>query len=130
VKRITMVTITEAALRGQWFYLEEDQPIETRGRTFFEMVNGKIRSNARVDPVGTYLIAGAKALLTFTRHGHPDFVMTLQVTGDIFDEATPSLQADGRYRMEAFGQPVSYSGTFVRRVADRSSSWPAWRRLT
>jgi hypothetical protein len=125
-----MATISEAALRGQWFYLEEDQPLERRGPAFFELLDGRIRSNARVDQVGTYLIAGARALLTFTRHGHPDFVITLQVTGDSFDEDTPSLQADGHYRTGTFGQPVNYSGTFVRRVADRSRSGLVWRRLT
>lgn len=71
-----MATITEAAQKGQWFYIEESQPMKRERLAFFELLNGKLRSNERVDLVGTYLIAGAKALLTFTRHGHPDFVMT------------------------------------------------------
>lgn len=129
MKGVPMATVTEAALQGEWFYVEEDQPLDRTSPEFFILREGIVRSSRNLDVAGTYEIAHDRAVLTFSRRGRSDFVMTLYAAGDVFDETTPSLPADATYRFQGIVEPVSYYGTFVRRLADYSGTTEVWRRV-
>lgn len=124
-----MATITEAALRGEWFYIEEEQPLDRANKEFFILRDGEVRSSRNLDVVGTYELAGDRAILTFSRREHSDFVMTLHATGAVFDDTTPALSADATYRIESIDNPVSYYGMLVRRPVDYASTDDVWRRV-
>lgn len=89
-----MATITEAALRGEWFYIEEQQPLDRVNKEFFILRDGDVRSCRNPDVLGTYAFADDRAILTFSRREHSDFVMTLHAIGAVFDDTTPILSAD------------------------------------
>ena len=89
-----MATVTEAALQGEWFYVEEDQPLDRTSPEFFILREGIVRSSRNLDVAGTYEIAHDRAVLTFSRRGQSDFVMILHAAGDLFDETTPSVPAE------------------------------------
>jgi hypothetical protein len=124
-----MATITEAALQGEWFYLEEEQPLDRTSPEFFILRDGIVRSSRNLDVAGTYEIHHDHAILTFTRHAIADLSITLNAGADLVDEAMPSLPANATYRLEGFEEPVSYYGTFVRRFADYSSTDEVRRRV-
>jgi hypothetical protein len=124
-----MATITEGALQGEWFYIEEEQPLDRTTPEFFILRDGVVRSSRNLDVTGTYEINDDQALLTLTRDGHSDLVVTLRATGDRFDEATPSVPANAAYLLEGFEEPVSYYGSFVRRLADCSGIEEVRRRV-
>lgn len=117
-KGFTMAIITETALQSDWFYLSKEQLLDPAATSFFTLRDGRITSNGRVDAVGTYLIAGSKAVLTFTRKDAPDFIMTLTATSEVFNKATAILQADARYRIAGVIGLAAYQGTLVRRVTE------------
>jgi hypothetical protein len=124
-----MATITEAALQGEWFYLEGEEPLNRARSEFFVLRDGAVRSSTHMDLVGTYLIAGERAVLTFVRRGRCDFAMTLQALGDVFDETSTSIQADATYGLDDVEDPSTYYGTFVRRLADYSGTDDVRRRV-
>jgi hypothetical protein len=124
-----MAAITEAALQGEWFYLEEDAPLDRANPEFFILREGVVRSSRDLQVGGTYEITYDRVVLTFTRRGQSGFVMTLNAAGNMFDETTPSLPADATYRFEGIDGPVNYYGTFVRRIADYAGTAEVWRRV-
>ncbi|RYF22935.1 MAG: hypothetical protein EOO77_03090 [Oxalobacteraceae bacterium] len=125
-----MATITEAGLQGEWFYLEEEQPLDRTTGKFFTLQNGNVRSNGSTDVVGVYKIMGDAAVIRFSRSDHPDYVMTLHAAGEVFNEGTQSIHANAAYRIEGIDEPVRYYGTFVRRIADYNSTTTISRRVS
>ncbi|RZL28540.1 MAG: hypothetical protein EOP64_04210 [Sphingomonas sp.] len=117
-----MATITESGLQGEWFYLEEEQPLDRTSARFFILRDGSVRANASADVVGTYKIMGEAAVIRFSRSDHPDYVMTLHAAGEVFDERTETIHANAAYRIEGVEEPVRYYGSFVRRIADYTST--------
>ena len=113
-----MAIITETALQSDGLYLAKERLLDPAANPFFTLRDGRITSNGRVDAVGTYLIAGSKAVLTFTRKDAPDFIMTLTATSEVFNEATAILQADAKYRIAGVNGLAAYQGTLVRRVTE------------
>ncbi|RYF22448.1 MAG: hypothetical protein EOO77_04075 [Oxalobacteraceae bacterium] len=125
-----MATITEAGLQGEWFYLEEEQPLDRTTERFFILQDGSVRSNGSTDVVGKYKIMGDAAVIRFSRSDHPDYVMTLHAAGEVFDEGTQSVHANAAYRIEEIDEPVRYYGTFVRRTANYASASDISRRIS
>jgi hypothetical protein len=113
-----MAAIIEEALQGEWFYLEEDEPLDRASPEFFILRNGKVQSSTKLDLVGEYAITDDGAVLTFARRAQSTLVIALRATGEAFDETTPTLQADATYEMEALDEPMSFYGVFIRRDAD------------
>jgi hypothetical protein len=123
-----MAAITEAALQGEWFYLEEDAPLDRASPEFFILRDGKVRTSNKLDLVGEYAITDDGAVLTFARRARSTLVIALRATGEAFDETTPTLQADATYEMESFDEPLSFYGAFIRRDTDYFSTDDVWRR--
>jgi hypothetical protein len=120
-------TITEAALEGEWFYLEEEAPLDRASPEFFILRDGKVQSSTKAD-AGEYSITDDGVLLTFAPRGPSRRTIALSATGAVFDETTPTLQADATYEMEALDEPMSYYGAFIRRDADSLSTDDVARR--
>jgi hypothetical protein len=123
-----MAAITEAGLQGEWFYLEEDAPLDRTSPEFFILRDGKVRTSNKPDLVGEYAITDDGAVLTFARRAQSKLVIALSATGAVFDETTPTLQADATYEMEALDEPMSFYGAFIRRDADYLSTDGVARR--
>ncbi|MEG3085448.1 hypothetical protein U1707_17535 [Sphingomonas sp. PB2P12] len=60
-----MATITEEALQGEWFYLEEEQPLDLSSPSFYMLADGIITPNDRPDDVGSYVIEGERRSSSF-----------------------------------------------------------------
>jgi hypothetical protein len=113
-----MAAITEAALQGEWFYLEEEQPLDQASPEFFILRDGKVWSSTQPDVTGDYVITDDGAVVTFARRDASRRIIALSATGAVFDENTPTLQADATYEMEPLDEPMSLYGAFIRRGAD------------
>jgi hypothetical protein len=124
-----MAAITEAGLQGEWFYLEEEQPLDRASPEFFILRDGKVRTSNKLDLVGEYVITDDGAVLTFARRAHSRLVIALSATGAMFDETTPTLQADATYEMEALDEPMNFYGAFIRRDADYFNTDDVGRRV-
>lgn len=124
-----MAAITEEALHGEWFYLEEEEPLDRTSSEFYILQGGHVRSSTRAGLKGTYFIADDKAVLIFAPREHSSFVLTLHATGDLFEERSQSLEAVAAYVIEAIEKPVTFHGTFVRRFADFVSSEDVEERI-
>jgi hypothetical protein len=124
-----MAAVTEAALQGEWFYLEEKEPLDRASPEFFILRDGKVQSSTKPEVTGEYVITGDGAVLTFARRGASRRTLALSATGAVFDETTPMLQADATYEMEAIDEPMHFYGAFIRRDADYLSSDDVARRV-
>jgi hypothetical protein len=125
-----MAAITEEALQGEWFYLEEEQPLDRANPEFFILRDGKVQSSTKPDVTGEYAITDNGAFLTFAWRGAARRTITLRATGAVFDETTPTLQADTTYEMEEFDEPMNLYGAFIRRDADYFSTDDVSRRAS
>jgi hypothetical protein len=123
-----MAAITQQALQGEWFYLEEDEPLDRANPEFFILREGKVQSSTKLDVTGEYVIADDGAVLTFARRGAARRTIALRATGVVFDETTPTLQADTTYEMEEFDEPMNLYVAFIRRDADYFSTDDVSRR--
>ncbi|MEG3083985.1 hypothetical protein U1707_10065 [Sphingomonas sp. PB2P12] len=110
-----MAAITEEALRGEWFYLEEEQPLDRSSPEFYILRDGGIRSSTKQDIAGTYALDGDQVTIAFRQRADTQFTITLRAPGEAVTPKTELLQADAIYRLA--GEPVEYYGTFVRRSA-------------
>lgn len=115
-----MAAITDAALKGEWFYLEEEQPLDRTTPEYYVLRGNVVRSSTKPDVVGTYAIDGEQVAIVFTRRGDTHFRITLRSTAPVFTPATDILQAQATYQLG--GDPVEYYGAFVRRSADYASA--------
>jgi hypothetical protein len=108
--------------QGEWFYLKEDEPLDRANPEFFILHDGKVQSSTKPDVTGEYVITDDGAVLTFARRGGSRRTIALRATGAVFDETTPTLQADATYEMEEFDEPMNLYGAFIRRGADYFST--------
>jgi hypothetical protein len=125
-----MAAITEAALQGAWFYLEEEAPLDRASPEFFILRDGRLNSSTEPDVTGKYVITDDGAVVTFARRGGSRRTIALSATGAEFDETTRTLQADATYEMEAIDEPMSYYGAFIRRDVDHLSTDDVQRRVS
>jgi hypothetical protein len=123
-----MATITEEVLRGEWFYLEEEQPLDPSSPSFYILAAGYITPNDRPDDVGSYLIEDGKVVIQFPRYARAALTIELTCDAPTFGEGTDLLTANASYEMAAVDEPLHYYGTFVRRGADYRSTPATWRR--
>lgn len=123
-----MAAINESALRGEWFYIEEDEPLDRTSPEFFILEDGKAQSSTKPDVMGEYIITDDGAVLTLARRGATKRTIALRATGAVFDETTPTLQADTTYKMDALDEPMNFYGALIRRDVDYFSTADVSRR--
>lgn len=51
-----MAAITEASLQGEWFYLEEDEPLDRASPEFSILRDGKVQSSTKPDVSREYVV--------------------------------------------------------------------------
>ncbi len=122
-----MAAITEAALEGEWFYLEEEQPLDRTTPEYYVLRANTVRSSTKPDIVGTYAIDGEQVVIVFRHRADTHFKITLRSTNPVFTRATDVLQAHATYQLG--GDPVEYYGAFVRRSADYASDADVEKRI-
>jgi hypothetical protein len=125
-----MAQITEAALQGEWFYLEEEQPLDLTSTSYYTLADGRVTPNDRPDDVGSYVVEGEKAVIQFPKYARAALTIELICDAPTFDEDTDLLTANASYEMAAVDEPLHYYGTFVRRRADYHPTPGAWRRIS
>ena len=113
-----MAQITEAALQGEWFYLEEEQPLDRTATNFYVLQAGEVRIGDASDAVGTYSIDRDRAVITF--HRTIPFTTTVTLRSDELDftPATDLLSSSAIYTLPDGSDPLVMYGSFVRRIAD------------
>jgi hypothetical protein len=125
-----MAAITDQALQGEWFYLEEEQPLNLASPSFYILAEGRVTPNDRPDDVGTYVIEDGRALIEFPKYARAALTIELLCEDSKFDQSTEILMANASYEMAAVDEPLHYYGTFVRRRADYHSTPSTWRRVS
>jgi hypothetical protein len=117
-----MATITEAALQGGWFYLEEEQPLDRSAVNFYVLRAGEIRIGEAAEVVGTYSIENDRVVITFHRTVPFTTMITLSSGHSGFDLATDVLPSSTIYTLPDGSDPLRMYGSFVRRIADFPSA--------
>ena len=117
-----IATITEDALRGEWFYLEEEQSLDRTAMNFFVLRAGEIRVGEAAEVVGTYNIEGDRVVITFHRTIPFKATITLSNGQSVFDPATDVLSSSTIYTLPDGSDPLRMYGSFVRRIADFPSA--------
>lgn len=125
-----MAAITGAALEGEWFYLEEEQPLDLTSPSFYVLADGRVTPNDRPDEVGSYRIDDGKVVIEFPKYARAALSIELACDEPTFDEGTDLLTANASYEVAAVDEPLHYYGTFVRRRADYHSTPGTWRRTS
>ncbi len=123
-----MAAITEDALQGQWFYLEEEQPLDRTTATFYVLHAGEVRIGDAAKVIGAYSINGDRVVITF--HRTIPFTMTITLRSDeqVFTPATDVLSSSAIYTLPDGSDPLRMYGSFVRRIADFPSPDDVRRR--
>lgn len=125
-----MAQITEAALQGEWFYLEEEQPLDRTATNFYVLQAGEVRIGDASEAVGTYSIDRDRVVITFNRT--IPFTTTVTLSSDALDftSATDLLSSSAIYTLPDGSDPLRMYGMFVRRLADYRSTPDTWRRIS
>lgn len=123
-----MAAITEDALRGEWFYLVEEQPLDRTSKSYYVLDQGEVRTGAEADVVGTYSIQDGRAVITLLRTIPFTTTITLNSADMAFDETTNVLGADATHTLPDGGDPLQLYGSFIRRFADFPSAEDVLRR--
>ncbi|MDQ0839863.1 hypothetical protein [Sphingomonas faeni] len=113
-----MAAITDQALQGEWFYLEEEQPFDRTSPSFYILGDGRVTPNDRPEDIGSYVIRDGRAVVQFPKYARAALTIELLCDEVKFDESTDVLTANASYEMAAVDEPLHYYGTFVRRRAD------------
>ena len=127
-KGTSMAGITEEALRGEWFYLEEEQERDRTATNFYVLHAGEVRTGGAVGVVGTYNIDGDRVVITFHRSIPFTTTITLSSEQSVFDPTTDMLSSSATYTLPDGSDPLRMYGSFVRRIADFSSTDDVRRR--
>jgi len=114
-------------LRGEWFYLEEEQPLDLSSSSFHILAAGRIM---RPNDVGSYSIEVGKVVIQFPRYARAALTIELTCDAPTFGEGTDLLTANASYEMAAVDEPLYYYGTFVCRRTDYRSTPGTWRRTS
>ncbi len=113
-----MAAITEDALQGEWFYLEEEQPLDRTTMDFYVLRAGEVRIGEASEVAGTYSIEGNRVVITFHRSVPFTTTITLNSSESVFDLATDVLPSSTIYTLPDGSDPLRMYGSFVRRIAD------------
>lgn len=116
-----MAAITEEALQGEWFYLEDEQPVYRNGASFYVIRSGKMKTGTGAE-VATYSIEGRRAVIRFHRTTPMTTVLTLSSMDPVFDKTTGTLSSSAIYTLPDGSDPYHMYGSFVRRIAELSST--------
>ena len=125
-----MAAITEDALQGEWFYLEEEQPLDRTATNFYFLQAGEVKIGEASEVVGTYSIDHDKVVITF--HRAIPFTTTVILSSDeaVFTPATDVLSSFAIYTLPDGSDPLRMYGSFVRRTADFPTTDDVRRRAT
>jgi hypothetical protein len=124
-----MAAITDEALKGEWFYLVEEQPLDRTSKSFYVLDQGEVRTGAEGDVVGTYSVEDGIAVITLHREIPFTTTITLNSADATFDETTSTLCADATHTLPDGSDPLYLYGSFVRRSADFPSVGDVWHRV-
>jgi hypothetical protein len=124
-----MAAITEDALQGAWFYLEEGQQLDRTAMNFYVLYAGELRIGESAEVVGTYSIHDDRVVITFHRTIPFTTTITLSSGQSVFDPATDVLSSSAIYTLPDGSDPLRMYGSFVRRIADFSSAADVRRRV-
>jgi len=113
-----MAAITEAALRGEWFYLVEEQPLDRASDNFYILRDGEVMQSGDQQVIGVYSIRDGGSVITLHRTVPFTTSIELKITDDAFDETTAVLAADATHTLPDGADPLYMYGSFVRRFAD------------
>lgn len=127
MKGTGVAAITEDVIQGEWFYLEEEQPLDRSSPEFYILRDGEIRSSTKPDIAGTYAFDGDQVAIAFRQRADTQFTITLRSTGAPVTAETDVLHAQASYRLA--DDPIDYYGSFVRRFADHTSAEEIEKRL-
>ena len=123
-----MAAITEAALQGEWFYLEEEQPLDRTVPNFYSLRHGEVRTSQATEVIGAYEIYGDRVVITFHRTSPFTTTITLSSSNPVFDTATGALSSSATYTLPDGSDPLHMHGSFVRRIADYPTAEDVARR--
>lgn len=112
-----MAAITDAALQGEWFYLEEEQPLDHTTSNFYVLRAGQVTIGEVGEMVGSYSIEGGRAVIVFHRTTPFTTTITLSSSHSVFDGATDVLSSSTIYTLPDGSDPLRMYGSFVRRIA-------------
>jgi hypothetical protein len=123
-----MAAITEAALQGEWFYLEEEQQLDRTATNFYVLRAGEVRIGNAAEVVGTYSIESDRMVVTF--HRIIPFTTTITLTSAHLgvDEGADVFSSSATYTLPDGSDPLHMYGSFVRRTADFPSAQDVARR--
>ena len=100
-----MATITEAALQGGWFYLEEEQPLDRTTMNFYVLRAGEVRIGEASEVACTYSIEADRVVITFHRSVPFTTTITLSSSESVFDLATDVLPSSTIYTLPDGSEP-------------------------
>jgi hypothetical protein len=130
MKGTVMAAITEEAIQGEWFYLEEEQPLDRTATNFYVLHGGEVRIGHVAEAVGTYSIDGDRAVISLHRTIPFTTTITLISEQSVFDPATDVLLSSATYTLPDGSDPLHMYGAFVRCRADYRSTADTWRRIS
>ena len=113
-----MAAITEEVIRGEWFYLEEEQPLDRTVSNFYVLLAGEVRIGDAAEVVGTYSMEGDRVVITFHRTLPFTTTTALSSNESVLDPATDVLSSFAIYTLPDGSDPLRMYGSFVRRIAD------------
>lgn len=117
-----MAALTDAALQGEWFYLEEEQPLDRTATNFYVLRAGEVMIGKVGEVVGSYSIEGDRTVIVFHRTTPFKTTITLGSSHSVFDGATDVLSSSALYTLPDGSDPLIMYGSFVRRFADFPSA--------
>lgn len=113
-----MAAIMDAALQGEWFYLEEEQLLDRTSSNFYVLRAGQVLIGEVGEVVGSYSIESGSAVIVFHRTTPFTTTITLSSSHSVFDGATDVLASSALYTLPDGSDPLTMYGSFVRRIAD------------
>lgn len=117
-----MATITEDALQGEWFYLEEEQQLDHTAANFYVVYAGEVRIGDATEVVATYIIEGDRVVITFHRIIPFTTTITLSIGQSGCNPTMDVLSSSATYTLPDGSDPLRMYGLFVRRIADLPST--------
>ena len=124
-----MAAITEEVIRGEWFYLEEEQPLDRTVSNFYVLLAGEVRIGDAAEVVGTYSMEGDRVVITFHRTLPFTTTTALSSNESVLDPATDVLSSFAIYTLPDGSDPLRMYGSFIRRIADYCSAPETWHRF-
>ena len=113
-----MTTITEETLHGDWFHLEEQQPLDPAWASYYTLTHGEVSWGPMREIVGSYKIEGGRAVITFLQTTAANVTIVLSGMVGSASDSSDWIKADATYEMAVGRDAQQVYGSFVRRIVD------------